>query len=405
MNARAALIALLAVAAAFATQPVAAAPQAAVLDPLPASARVRAIGWRDSYQRWIEIALDMVGHHGLSAARCARVYAAVSMAQSQAWALVTAAPDRSIDPARAASIPISVASRDVLASLFPDEITRFDQILDEAINAERLTRTVHPRALADARALGHQAAAPVIAHLTRDGGNDAPWYGPAQVGAWRSRDGEAGVDPTWGTVQAWIPEIGGLELPPPPRPGSPAWEAAVAELRAVGAGLTAEQRDIAIRWAGGPVGYAPPDLWNLIALDLINRERLPIGQALEALRTMNVAMADAGIAAWRVKYATAVMRPWQADPGVVMLVKVPAFPSYPSGHSVFSWAAAGTLSAAVPSARAELTARAEEAALSRVYGGIHFRFDLEGGRVLGENAARLALRSTPQLPSTIISNP
>jgi membrane-associated phospholipid phosphatase len=134
-------------------------------------------------------------------------------------------------------------------------------------------------------------------------------------------------------------------------------------------------------------------MWNVIALDLLRRAGTDDERALESLAAMNLAMADAGIAAWQIKYATGVARPWQIDPTLATPVRVPAFPSYPSGHSAFSWAAASVLGVLHPQARADLEAQAAEASISRLYAGIHWRFDMEGGRTLGEAAARRALTS------------
>lgn len=61
----------------------------------------------------------------------------------------------------------------------------------------------------------------------------------------------------------------------------------------------------------------------------------------------------------------------------------PAFPSYPSGHSTISAAAAEVLASLFPDAAAEYRREAAEASLSRVWGGVHYRFDLTAGEVLG----------------------
>ena len=71
----------------------------------------------------------------------------------------------------------------------------------------------------------------------------------------------------------------------------------------------------------------------------------------------------------------------------------PPFPAYVSGHSSTSGAAATVLSAAFPGRATELTAMAEEAAVSRLYGGIHFRSDNEAGLVLGRRAGERAVRA------------
>jgi membrane-associated phospholipid phosphatase len=100
-----------------------------------------------------------------------------------------------------------------------------------------------------------------------------------------------------------------------------------------------------------------------------------------------MAVMDAGISCWDAKYYYHYPRPSQAVPGFKTILGIPSFPSYTSGHSTFSAAAAVVLSHIFPSDRAALEAWAEEAALSRVYGGIHYRFDSEAGLTQGRAVA------------------
>jgi hypothetical protein len=285
---------------------------------------------------------------------------------------------------------VAAASYAVLRTLFPGDGARLDGLLAEYATSRVAAGWIQPAHIAVGKARGAQSAAPVLDHLRADGGAESPLRGPSAVGDWRSRDGEAGFDPEWGQVRPWL-DGAPLTLPPPPAQRSPGWNAALDELRRISASLTEDQMRIAIRWAGSADRYSPPDMWNIIAIDLLRREATDDERALESLAAMNLAMADAGIAAWRIKYATAVSRPWQIEPALATPVRVPAFPSYPSGHSVFSWAAAGVLGALHPRARAAVEAQAGEASVSRLYAGIHWRFDLDGGRMLGEAAARRAL--------------
>jgi membrane-associated phospholipid phosphatase len=73
------------------------------------------------------------------------------------------------------------------------------------------------------------------------------------------------------------------------------------------------------------------------------------------------------------------------------LILTPAFPSYVSGHATFSGAAATVLGRYFPDQKDELTRMAAEAASSRLYAGIHFRFDNEDGLALGEKIGGLAV--------------
>jgi membrane-associated phospholipid phosphatase len=113
---------------------------------------------------------------------------------------------------------------------------------------------------------------------------------------------------------------------------------------------------------------------------------------------LNTAQADAFICVWDAKYAYWSLRPVTAirreiDPGWSPLITTPPFPSYVSGHAGTSGAASTVLSAFFPAEAAQLHAWAAEAALSRLYGGIHFRTDNEVGLALGTAVGEAALQA------------
>ena len=100
---------------------------------------------------------------------------------------------------------------------------------------------------------------------------------------------------------------------------------------------------------------------------------------------------DAIIGCFDAKYHYWLLRPVQADPGIATLFATPPHPSYPSAHSCVSGAMTGVLAASFPSERGRLAAVAEEASLSRLYAGIHYRFDMVAGLALGGRVAAKAL--------------
>ena len=125
-------------------------------------------------------------------------------------------------------------------------------------------------------------------------------------------------------------------------------------------------------------------------------EGLSARRAAHVFATLNTAQADAFIACWDSKFAYWSERPGtgirrELDPGWLSYIATPPFPSYVSGHSTTSGAAAAVLAGFFPGERARLWRQAEEAALSRLYGGIHFRSDNEAGLELGRAVGRLAL--------------
>ena len=147
-----------------------------------------------------------------------------------------------------------------------------------------------------------------------------------------------------------------------------------------------------------------------------------------AFALVNIALADAGIEAWDVKYTDNTVRPVTvirdgadgvnpgitADPTWTPLWNTPAFPSYISGHSTFSSAAAAVLTSIygtnfaftdpgdpteslAPRHFTSFEAAAQEAGISRIYGGIHFMSDniygLQVGGEVGQYVAQHELLS------------
>jgi membrane-associated phospholipid phosphatase len=106
---------------------------------------------------------------------------------------------------------------------------------------------------------------------------------------------------------------------------------------------------------------------------------------------LNMAIMDAGISCWDAKYYYHYPRPIQTMPGFKTILGTPNFPSYTSGHSTFSAAAAEVLAYIFPAEATYCRDWAQEAADSRVYAGIHYRFDAEAGLDQGKNVAQYTI--------------
>lgn len=106
---------------------------------------------------------------------------------------------------------------------------------------------------------------------------------------------------------------------------------------------------------------------------------------------LNSAAMDATIGCWEAKYYFLMLRPTMADPTITTVYPLPNHPSYPSGHSCVSASAATVLAAYFPAQAGNLNAGVIEAGLSRIYGGIHYRFDITAGQRLGSATAEWAL--------------
>lgn len=201
-----------------------------------------------------------------------------------------------------------------------------------------------------------------------------------------------GVTPWFGKVQMWfVPNVELVRPGPPPAPGSVEFEESAAKLREISDNLTNEQRRIANFWSDGLGTYTPPGHWNRFAADLIVENKLNPLRGARVLAYMNMAIEDAGIASWDAKYYYHYPRPIQAIPGFKGILGTPNFPSYTSGHSTFSSAAATVLSHFFPDASATVNAWAEEAGISRAYAGIHYDFDIQAGKQAGVSVGQYAV--------------
>jgi membrane-associated phospholipid phosphatase len=364
--------------------------------------------------RWNEIARDLVAKHRTDIVSASRVYALLSVAQYDAlvatWnnkyfygrrapgtvspkvAPLFAPPKDPVYPSEHAAVAASSAA--VLADIYPDEAT----FLRDRANADELSRLqagVNFRSdLTAGEEIGRAVATAVIARRRGDGA-DAVWKGtvPTGEGRWRQAPGREAVAPLWGRVEPWLMSSGEqFRAPPPPPGGSPEFRAALSEVRRMSDTRTQEQTRIAALWADGDGSYTPTGRWNKIAADLILKHELSEIAAARVFALLNMSQMDAGIASWDSKYHYWVIRPYQADPAITTPVGQPEFPSYTAAHATLSGAAAEVLGHLFPKDSGWLRERAEEAALSRLYGGIHYRFDLDAGLAQGRALARLAIQ-------------
>ena len=177
---------------------------------------------------------------------------------------------------------------------------------------------------------------------------------------------------------------------------TPAYWREAEEVLAVSRALTAEQKRLAEDWNFDRGSVTPAGVWNLKARNLIQAGDLDTLRTAQVLALLNMAMADAVVTSWGAKFTHWTQRPVTAirerfDPAWLPFILTPPFPSYVSTHATVSGAAAEVLAACFPAAAGPLQAAAEEAAMSRLYGGIHFRSDNEAGLELGRRIGRLVV--------------
>ncbi|MDQ3394598.1 MAG: phosphatase PAP2 family protein [Bacteroidota bacterium] len=186
----------------------------------------------------------------------------------------------------------------------------------------------------------------------------------------------------FGQVKAWMlsPEDIVMERPlPPPSTSSAKMKEELEEVLHYTKNATREQIAIVHKWADGVGTYTPPGHWNDIAAEFIRDARFSEVRASRAFALLNIALHDAAVGCWETKFHYFNPRPCQLNPEIKTTAGVPNFPAFTSGHSTFSAAAATVLSYLFPQNSEYFHQQANEAALSRLYGGIHFRSDVEMG--------------------------
>ena len=198
-----------------------------------------------------------------------------------------------------------------------------------------------------------------------------------------------GLTPFFGKVKMWnIANVLDVRPIPPPQLDSPEYLADVEILKDYADNMTNERRRIANYWQDGLGTYTPPGHWNRFANEFIVEKKMNPLRSARTMAYLNMAMMDAGISCWDAKYYYHYPRPIQQIPGFKTIAGTPNFPSYTSGHSVYSAAAAEVLAYIFPDKANLVQSWAEEAAISRVYGGIHWTFDAKIGSDQGRKVAQ-----------------
>lgn len=263
----------------------------------------------------------------------------------------------------------------------------------------------------------------------------------------RTSSVQAFLTPQWGWITPFaLHPYRSYGMQAPPRYGTPEYAEEARRVVEYSAALTDAHKVIVEYWANGPRSVTPPGHWNRFAQHVALRDRIGIDGGVKLYFALNNALMDAGILAWRSKveldyvrpitairtlYAGRTVRAWGGfgqgtreipghawSPYQPPYAITPPFAECVSGHSTFSAAASEVLKSFTGSDRFEhsatvaagsslvepglvpardvtlrwrtFTEAADQAGLSRRYGGIHFSIgDLEGrrvGRLVGRQA-------------------
>ncbi|GAC1517497.1 MAG: hypothetical protein NVS1B4_17960 [Gemmatimonadaceae bacterium] len=272
-----------------------------------------------------------------------------------------------------------------LSYVFPaEDAARFSALARQAGESRIAAGAAYRSDVEAGLALGGAVGRSVVARAKGDG-SDAAWTGAVPTGAalWvptPPRRVQTPFDPLAGQWKTWVIASGRTFRPdPPPAPGPPAFMASLTELRQLSTGRTTTQADAARYWAT----EAPSIRWEFFMLEEIARRGLTPLRAARAQALASVAMADAFAVCWDAKFHYWLARPVTMDPAIATVFSTPPFPSYPSGHSTISAAAAELFAVLFPDAADRYRAKAHEASESRVWAGVHYRFDIDAGEALG----------------------
>lgn len=343
---------------------------------------------------WQARSATLVAGTGVSPAAAAHGYALVGVAQYRAVQLADAAADNDgrsqLEAERGA---VAGASAVVLEYLFPAAAQTLEDLVTEQSNAG--PGQPHPW-FARGVEIGRAAGADIVTRARADGFN-APFTGtiPTGPGLWISNTtpptiaaGQMSAATPW-----FLTSSNQFRPAAPPAFGSAAFNTGLAEIRQISDTRTADQTRIAAFWAMNPGTSSASGFWLQVATDGINQRGLSEREATHLYALASASMYDALIGCFDAKETYWFIRPWQADPGITAVAAVgrPNHPSYPSAHSCISSSGAEVIATFFPEQRAQLEAMVTEAGLSRMYGGIHYRFDIEAGQALGRNVARFAI--------------
>lgn len=355
---------------------------------------------------WARQVLTLVVKYQQNPLRAARALAYVQVAMHDAS--LHAVRLQPSDPAFAeiaAHRAASLVAEQLYANETPGQFEAQFAVLTAPLGAQPLQRQLASR-------VGQKVADALIARSLRDGAGRV-WplkHRPADfLGIWQPTYPMYAVNPAEAFApqwRAWLPAAASRYEPPTAwRPGSEQHRRETREVLDVARALTETQKRAANDWNLEAGSVTPGGVWTQLALQELLRTQSDDSDAamrstLPVLAALGVALHDAFVACWRVKLRDWSERPITAvrrefDAGFAPLLVTPGFPSYVSGHATISAAAAVVLGHFWPAQAPRFDDLAREAAMSRLWGGIHFRSDNDEGLRLGgavgrEVVARLA---------------
>lgn len=321
------------------------------------------------------------------------------------------------------------AAAGVMLELFPTRAAQINARLSSHLGgiADGASKT-------DGVTMGTQSAAAMLSSRSTDGSNNSvPFTNGTQPGQWRTVPlNAAPILPHWGGVRPFsVINAQQFGAPAAPALNSAEYTTAYNEVKELGrvdsATRTQYQTDTAFLWRAGGNTVTPPGQWNQVAQQVAAGRNLNIDESARMFALLGLAVADAGTTAWETKYTQLFWRPETGiqlgdtdgnantvgDSSWTPLFATPNHPSYTSGHSTFSSAAAAILRNFIGGDSFTFTVTGDgrsreytsftdamnEAGMSRIYGGIHWQFDNTGGLASGTAVGNWVFENSLAVPT------
>ncbi len=278
----------------------------------------------------------------------------------------------------------------------------------------------NPDRQAESAAYGKQVAEAVVAWANADGSDqaDAPYTPPSGPGLWQPTPPALAKPslPHWGNNRPIVAGSGqGTTLPAPvpfsTDPGSPFY-AMVNQVYQTSKQLTPEQRSVALFWDDAPNGKYVSAFghWISVLAQVTKARKVSLAETAAAYAATSIAMHEAIIATWKLKYTHNLVRPvtyiqQHMEGQWLPIIVTPAHPEYPAAHATLSAAAAYALTQTLggnisftdrtyediglaPRTYPTFEAAGSEAGISRLYGGIHYQPSIDAGASVGKKVAQ-----------------
>lgn len=385
---------------------------------------------------WLRAAYDLSWREGPTPPQAARCYNYLALAMYEACVgempfhrslggQLTALGSMPVSPAPVDALTaLAVSAHEVAAFVYasatPERKAALTALRDEQLSVRRglVTPGTYRRSVAHGRAV----ASTLVAWIATDGWADIQgrtYTAPVGPDKWEHTppNFSAVVEPYWSEVRPMVMRSAG-EVRPVPHvpfstdPASGFYAQAMATYNQSKVN-TDETRAIASFWTDNPLRSGlPAGHWMLIAAQAVEQHGVMLDVALETFARLGVAAHDAFLSCWTSKFELNLIRPVTyvnryIDASWSTFVNTPQFPEYTSGHSVSSCAAATVLADVLGElpvhddshrdrgmpARdfSTFRAAANEAAQSRIYGGIHFPMGIENGKPHGDQIGQLVI--------------